>query len=183
MGVRITENFIRETEALRKCLLYKNVTWEISKKDDYNDWGDRTHPENSFDIHLKETDQTESRCFGIPNSFMDFILMEIGNLELKQRAYLEKTHPELDFTEDELDWNPYISNSMNAKLEMDVMMQTYVDIAEKVVAYIRRQFDLDKAAISVYAKNELLIESYSGNNEKDKTDPMKNFRRFKTILE
>ena len=183
MGVRITEKFIRETEALRKCLLYKNVTWEISKKDDYNDWGDKTHPENSFDIHLKETDQTESRCFGIPNSFMDFILMEIGNLELKQRAYLEKTHPELDFTEDELDWNPYISNSMNAKLEMDAMMQTYVDIAEKVVAYIRRQFDLDKATISVYAKNELLIESYSGNNEKDETDPMKDFRRFKSILE
>ena len=41
MGVRITESFIRETEALRKCLLYKNVTWEVSKKDDYNDWGDR----------------------------------------------------------------------------------------------------------------------------------------------
>lgn len=39
MGVRITENFIRETEALRKCLLYKDVTWEITKKDDYNDWG------------------------------------------------------------------------------------------------------------------------------------------------
>lgn len=41
MGVRITENFIRETEALRKCLLYKDVTWEITKKDDYNDWGTR----------------------------------------------------------------------------------------------------------------------------------------------
>lgn len=62
-------------------------------------------------------------------------------------------------------------------------MQTYVDIAEKVVAYIRQQFDLEKATISVYARNELLIKSYSGNNEKDKTDPMKNFRRFKTILE
>lgn len=93
MGVKITENFIRETEALRKCLLYKDVTWEVSKKDDYNDWGDRTHQENSFDIHLKETDQAESRCFGMPNSFMNFIWMEIGNLELKQRAYLEKTHP------------------------------------------------------------------------------------------
>lgn len=48
MGVRIAENFIRETEALRKCLLYKNVTLEISKKDDYNDWGDRTHPGEQF---------------------------------------------------------------------------------------------------------------------------------------
>lgn len=187
MGVRITENFIRETEALRKCLLYKDVTWEITKKDDYNDWGDKTHPENSFDIHLKEADQAESSCFDKPNCFgekgQDIIWMEVGNLEVKQRAYLEKAHPELDFTEDELDWSPYISDSMNAKLEMDAMMQTYVDIAEKVVAYIRQQFDLGKAVISVYAKNELLIESDPANSEKGETDPMKDFRRFKTILE
>jgi hypothetical protein len=71
MGVRITENFIRETEALRKCLLYKDVTWEITKKDDYNDWGDKTHPENSFDIHLKEVDQAESSCFDKPNCFLE----------------------------------------------------------------------------------------------------------------
>lgn len=141
MGVRITENFIRETEALRKCLLYKDVTWEITKKDDYNDWGDKTHPENSFDIHLKEADQAESSCFDKPNCFgkkgQDIIWMEVGNFEVKQRAYLEKAHPELDLADDELDWSPYISESMNAKLEMDAMMQTYVDIAEKVVAYIR----------------------------------------------
>lgn len=186
MGVRFTENFIRETEALRKCLLYKDVTWEITKKDDYNDWGDKTHPENSFDLHLKEVDQAESSCFDMPNGFgekgQNIIWMEIGNLELKQRAYLEKTHPELDLTDDELDWSPYISESMNAKLEMDAMTQTYVDIAEKVVAYIRQQFDLCKAVISVYAKNELLIESDPENSEKGGTDPMKDFRRFKTIL-
>lgn len=183
MGVRITENFIRETEALRKCLLYKNVTWEITKKDDYNDWGDKTYPENSFDIHLKEVDQAESSCFDMPNRFEDIIWMEVKNNELKQKAYLEKTHPELDLTDDELDWSPYIPDSMNAKIEMDAMTQTYVDIAEKVVAYIRQQFDLGQAVISVYAKNELLIESCSGNNEKDETDPMKDFRRFKSILE
>ena len=80
MGVRITENFIRETEALRKCLLYKDVTWEITKKDDYNDWGDKTHPENSFDLHLKEVDQAESNCFDMPNGFGKKDVIFIGAL-------------------------------------------------------------------------------------------------------
>ena len=185
MGVKITENFIKEFEALRRCLLFKNVTWEIEKKDEYDDWGGQTHPDNSFNIHLVEMDKATSSCFGWTRAFGEkghnIDLMEHRKWEEEQWKYIADKHPEVDLEDDELDWDPYISDTMNAELKMKALYSAYLDVAEWVVEYIREQFELEDQIVSVYAGNNLLIQSTTDNDE-GKIDAFRFFRRVKIML-